>query len=135
MSHFESSVLINLNLEISNEDSILSPPRDVEIVNNSHIEENMHVTTKTITMQEQFYSSGRQEIMSNSIEEADESAQMVRSGGPSKVFTAKFEATGTPEKNNFMSEEVTTQEIPVPVMKTSPPKDNIARYKNVKTRE
>ena len=60
---------------------------------------------------------------------------MVRSGGPSKVFTAKFEATGTPEKNNFMSEEVTTQEIPVPVMKTSPPKDNIARYKNVKTRE
>ena len=74
MSNFVSSVLINLNLEISNEDSILSPPRDVEIVNNSHIEDNMHVTTKTITMQEQFYSSGRQEIMSSSIEEADESA-------------------------------------------------------------
>lgn len=36
--------------EISNEDSIISPPRDVEIVNNSQIEENMHVTTKTITM-------------------------------------------------------------------------------------
>ena len=59
---------------------------------------------------------------------------MVKAGN-NKVFTAKFEASGTPEKNNFMSEEVNTEEVPVPVMKTSPPKDNIAKYKNVKTRE
>ena len=97
------------------------------------------VTTKTVTMNERFHQESEEMRGFRGDGYEDEESEQLRNnqrGVTTHTYSAQFEANdqiATPERDNFMMEEITETTVPVPVSKSSPPKTNMARYKNTTT--